>query len=201
MKRKLFFLTVCMIFNLVQIQAQITNSLNKLLPVDLVDSRKGIFRSVTGMDFMVRIFLIEGIKNLDACSDADYGKFDIEIMWYDINTELGKSQIDMIKLIKADDQQKKDYLGIGPYKELVGGSLVLETKSAACINSITGATGKTEYTTKAKYFLYTGAAIVKISYNGKINPETAKNIIANAANQINGFNFAVFKNTTADEKE
>lgn len=84
MKQKFLILAIFLFSLHVESQAQLTNDLNKLLPVDLTDSRSGIFRSVTGMDFMVRIFLTEGIKNIDACSDAEFGKLSIEIDWYDI---------------------------------------------------------------------------------------------------------------------
>jgi hypothetical protein len=181
-------------------QAQLTNDLNKLLPVDLVDSRSNIFRSVTGMDFMVRIFLTEGIKNIDGCSDAEYGKLSIEIDWYDNNTELGKSQIDMIKMMKADEQQKQNFLGNGPYNDLAGGSLVIHSKSSECINTISGATGRTEYYTDAKFFIYTGSALVKISFTGKVKSETVNNFISNAVGRIMNFNFMVYKNVTANEK-
>ena len=114
MKQKFLILTLSLLSLHFESQAQLTNDLNKLLPVELADSRSNIIRSVTGMDFMVRIFLTEGIKNIDACSDAEFGKFSIEIDWYDISTELGKSQIDMIKMMKADDQQKEAFFREGP---------------------------------------------------------------------------------------
>ena len=200
MKPKFLFLTLCLVSLLFKTQAQLTNDLNKLLPVDLVDSRSEIFRSVTGMDFMVRIFLTEGIKNIDACSNSDYGKLSIEIDSYDPNTELGKSQIDMIKMMKADEQQKQVFLGKGPYTDLAGGALVLQSKSAECINTISGATGRTEYSTNAKFFIYTGSTLVKISFSGKVKSETVTNFISNAAEQIKKFNFGVYKNVTANEK-
>ena len=200
MKRKLFILTFCLAAVLFNTQAQVTNSLNKILPADLVDSRSGIFRTVSGMDFMVRVNLIEGIKDVDACYDSDYGKLIIEILWYDINTELGKGQIEMIKMLKADEQQKADFLGKGPYKDLAGGSLVIESRSAECINSISGSTGRTEYSTNAKYFIYTGSALVKMSYSGKVKSETVTNFISNAADQIKNFDFTVYKNINASEK-
>jgi len=182
------------------VTAQLTNGLDKILPVDMVDSRGGITRSVAGMDFMVRIFITEAIKNIDACSDADYGHLSVEIMWYDKNTELGDSQIEMIGMMEIDKQQKEDFLGKGTYKDLAGGSLVIETASKECINEITGPTGKIQHSTDAKYFSYTGSAIVKIGYAGKVKAETATNIITKVAGEIKKFDFSIYKNVTADEK-
>lgn len=200
MKQRFLILTLCLLSLLIECQAQLTNDLNKILPVDLADSRSNIFRSVTGMDFMVRIFLTEGIKNVNACSDAEYGKLSVEIDWYDYNSELGKSQIDMIKMLKADDQQKQSFLGSGPYLDLAGGSLVIESKSSECVNTISGPTGQTEYYTNAKFFMYKSSALVKISYSGKVKSETVTNFISNAASQIANFNFAVYKSVTVNEK-
>lgn len=116
------------------------------------------------------------------------------------STELGKSQIDMIKMMKADDQQKQAFLGKGSYDDFAGGALVIQSKSAECINTISGATGRTEYYTNAKFFIYTGSALAKISYTGKVKSETVTNFISNAAGQIKKFNFGVYKNVTANEK-
>jgi hypothetical protein len=201
MNHRLLTLTFCFALLLSVSQAQLTNDLNSILPVDLADDRGKIFRSVTGMDFMVRIFLTEGIKNVDACSDADYGKLSVEIDWYDKNSELGKSQIEMIAMMKADEQQKADFLGKGPYEDLNGGSLVIESRTAECINTISGATGKTEHSTSAKFFIYSDGALVKISYGGKVKSETVKGFISAAAAKIKGFDFAKYKNVTATEKD
>ena len=106
----------------------------------------------------------------------------------------------MIKMLKADEQQKQSFLGKGPYNDLAGGSVVIQTKSAECVNTISGATGRTEHYTNAKFFIYTGSALVKINFNGKVKSETVTNFIANAAGQIKKFNFGVYKNITANEK-
>jgi hypothetical protein len=200
MNHRSLTLTFCLALLLLVSQAQLTNDLNSILPVDLADDRGKITRSVMGMDFMVRIFLAEGIKNVDACSGADYGKLTVEIDWYDKNSELGKSQIDMIAMLKADEQQKADFLGKGPYEDLNGGSLVIESTTAECINTISGATGKMEHHTSAKFFIYSDGALVKISYDGKVKSETVKGFISAAAAEIKDFDFARYKNVTATEK-
>ena len=63
MKSKCLILALCLVSFYFESQAQLTNDLNKLLPVDLADSRSNIVRSVTGMDFMIKIFITEGIRN------------------------------------------------------------------------------------------------------------------------------------------
>jgi hypothetical protein len=197
---KIFLFTWCFI-GAVFTQAQVTAGFNSMLPTSLVDPRGDITRSVMGMDFMVRVLLYEDVKNLDACSDADYGRLSIEIMWYDEQTELGKSQIDMIALLNAAEQQKVDFLGQGNYTELAGGSMVLETSSAPCVNTISGETGQIQHATNAKFFMYNGAALVKIAYSGKLKSGTVTEFIAAASNEINKFDFAAYKNVVADEQE
>lgn len=201
MKRNILVLVLCFFATSYRTQAQVTNGLNSILPVELVDPRGDITRSVMGMDFMVRILLYEDIINADACSDADYGRLSVEIMWYDSTTELGKTQIDMIALLQAAEQQKIDFLGKGNYTDLAGGSMVLESNSAPCINTISGETGETEHKSSARFFMYTGAALVKISFQGKLHPATVTDLIAKSAKAIDQFDFSVYKNVVADEDE
>ena len=80
--------------------------------------------------------------------------------------------------------KRRHFLGKGPYNDLAGGSLVIQGKSAECINTISGPTGRTEYSTNAKFFIYTGSALAKISFTGKVKSETVTNFISNAAEQI-----------------
>ena len=145
----LFFSMTCIF-----VKGQVTNALNQLIPMEIVDERGGIHKTVGGIGFNVRVSINAGIKFLDGCSDESYGSLGVEIIWYDANDETGKYTLQMMKDLGAVKQDRQSFLGQGDIQEFAGGNIVLSSSNKACVNEITGPTGKIEYYTDAKYFSF-----------------------------------------------
>ncbi len=192
----LFFSMTCVL-----VKGQVTNALNQLIPMEIVDERDGIRKTVGGIGFNVRVTINAGIKFLDGCSDESYGSLGIEIIWYDANDETGKYTLQMMKDLGAEKQDRQSFLGQGEIQEFAGGNIVLSSSNKACVNEITGPTGKIEYYTDAKYFSFNGTTTVKISLSSKIKPETVKAILVKIVEEAGKFDYSIYKTTVADEKE
>jgi hypothetical protein len=183
------------------VKGQVTNALNQLIPMEIVDERGGIHKTIGGIGFNVRVTIIAGVKYLDGCSDESYGSLNVEIIWYDANDETGKYTLQMMKDLGAANQEKQSFLGQVDIQEFAGGNMVLSSSNKACVNEITGPTGKLEYYTDAKYFCFNGTTTVKISLSSKIKPETVKTILAKVVEEAGKFDYSIYKTTVADEKE
>jgi hypothetical protein len=203
MKIKTIFTLLLVVAAGIKIQAQVTKALNQLVPMDLVDQRSEVHKTVGGMGSGVNITIIAGIKYIDACSDADYGNLKVEITWHNANDETGKYMLQMMKEMNVAEEDKKSFLNAGnagKTEDFARGTLKISTETKACVNEITGVTGKTEYSTEARFFSFNENRILKITLLDKIKPETAKNIISKIAGEVAKFDFAVYCNTIADER-
>lgn len=185
------------------VHAQKTNALNSIVPSEIIDSRARLHKSVGGIEASVHVSMVTGVKNLDACSDADYGKLDIDITWYNANNETGKVLLNMMKQLNAVDQDMQHFLaGVenGKSEEFIKGTLIWSGTSVACVNEISGPTGKTSYATKAKYFAFFGNRMIKISMDAGLKPETIKKVLSTIVTGIEKFDFSMYSSTIADEE-
>jgi hypothetical protein len=184
-------------------KAQVTKALNQLIPMDLVDERSETYKTVMGIGSGVNISIVAGIKYIDACSNADFGNLKVEITWHNANDETGKYMLQMMKEMNVAEQDKKNFLNTGSagkIEDFSGGTLKIYSDNKACVNEITGSTGKVEHSTEARYFSFKGSTILKITFLNKIKPETAKNIISKIADDVAKFDFSVYSNTIVDER-
>ncbi len=98
MKIKTFFTLLLVIAAGIKIQAQVTKALNQLVPIDLVDQRSSVNKTVGGIGSSVNISIVAGIKYLDACSNEEsFGDLKIEVTWHNANDETGKYMLQMMK--------------------------------------------------------------------------------------------------------
>ncbi|MCF8378753.1 MAG: hypothetical protein K9H49_04195 [Bacteroidales bacterium] len=182
------------------LKAQTTKELNQILPMDLVDERGNIYKTIDGMGFMVRADIHLPIQWIDACnSQTDYGKLNLELIWYDLSDETAKYMLEMQEELGGIDQDKENFLGKGNREDFAGGSLRLNSSTKACINEITGPTGKIEYQSEAFYFCFTGTTFIKLSINSAIKPETIKSIINKIAEESKEFDFSVYKSISSQK--
>jgi hypothetical protein len=182
-------------------KAQTTKELNQFLPMHLLDSRGTFHKTIGGLGFNVRADIIFPIQWLEACdNEASHGDLKLEIIWYDLSDETAKYTIDIMKQLGGIEQEKKSFLGTGEYEKLAGGDLKIVSSSDACINEITGPTGKLAYQTSAFYYCFTGTTFIKLSLSSAIKPETAKTIISKIGEDIKKFNFSVYKNRISDKE-
>ncbi len=204
MKVKTFLTLLLVISAGIKIQAQVTKALNQLVPMDLVDQRSSVNKTVGGIGSSVNVTITAGIKYLDACSnEVSFGELKIEVTWHNANDETGKFTLQMMKDMKVADQDKKSFLNdgnAGKTEDFARGTLKIWTETKACVNEITGPTGKTEYSTEARFFSFNENRILKITLLDKIKPETAKNIISKIADNVAKFDFSVYSNTITDER-
>jgi len=108
-----------------------------------------------------------------------------------------------MKDMNVAEQDKKSFLNAGnagKTEDFARGILKISTETKACVNEITGPTGKTEYSTEARFFSFNENRILKITLLDKIKPESAKNIISKIAGEVAKFDFSVYSNTIADER-
>jgi len=204
MKIKTFLTLLLVIAAVIKIQAQVTKALNQLVPMDLVDQRSSVNKTVGGIGSSVNISIVAGIKYLDACSNEEsFGDLKIEVTWHNANDETGKYMLQLMKDMNVAEQDKKSFLNAGnagKTEDFARGILKISTETKACVNEITGPTGKTEYSTEARFFSFNENRILKITLLDKIKPESAKNIISKIAGEVAKFDFSVYSNTIADEK-
>lgn len=204
MKIKTLFTLLLIVSAGIKIQAQVVKALNQLVPMDLVDQRSSVNKTVGGIGSSVNVTITAGIKYLDACSNEEsFGELKIEVTWHNANDETGKYMLKMIKEMNVADQDKKSFLNsgtAGKIEDFARGTLKISTETKACVNEITGPTGKTEYSTEARFFSFNENRILKITLLDKIKPETAKNIISKIASEVAKFDFSVYSNTIADER-
>lgn len=181
-------------------KAQTTKELNQFLPMNLLDSRGTFHKTIGGLGFMVMADIMFPIQWLDACdNEASNGNIKLEIMWYDLSDETAKYTIDIMKQPGGIEQEKKSFLGNGEYEKFAGGDLKIVSSSDACINEITGPTGKLAYQTSAFYYCFTGTTFIKLGLNSAIKPETAKTIISKIGEEVKKFDFSVYKNINSDK--
>ncbi len=188
--------------------AQSLSAFNEFVPAGMVDARSGISKNVLGMGAYAQVAINAGVKQTEGCSDSDYGRLQIEFFWYNDADEGGKMMLKMMKDMNGAEAQKNDFLGRESgddhqtiSEELAGGTLRYNTSAKPCINTISGATGKTEYSTKAKYFAFTGNLVIKTELSAKIKPETAKSLIEHIASRAKDFNFSAYKTIVAQGKD
>lgn len=202
----LFVLTLSVIHHTVN--AQVTKSINQLIPMESVDKRGGIHKIVGGLGFSVHVTIFAGIKNTGACSEADFGKLDAELIWYDLNDETGKFLVQTLEQLGGIEQEKEGFFnqetgydGNMKTESLGSGMLKYGGTTKACVNELTGSTGDLEYMTYARYFEFTGTTIIKIKLHAGLKPETVKSMLSKMAEEIKKFDFAIYKTAEADEKE
>lgn len=184
------------------VKAQVTKALNSLVPTDLVDKRSSIFKAVSGIGSSVNINMGAGLKYVDACSDSDFGNLKIDITWHNANDETGKVMLQMMEQMNVAEQDKETFLKGdkgAKRQDFAGGSLEILSSNKPCVNEISGPTGKTQYSTEAKYFSFKNNTVLKITLNNKMKPETAKNVISKIADDVAKFDFSVYSNTVASE--
>jgi hypothetical protein len=192
-------LIACLSLLSIWVKAQVTKPLNVIVPGYIIDERGKLHKSIGGMDFNVRITIDAGVKYLDGCSNESFGELHTEIIWYNANDETGRVMLQMMKDLNAVEQDKQSFLGAGSIREFAGGSLILTSSEKACVNEITGPTGKTEYNTDARYFAFNGFTTTKISISSKIKPETVQSILSYMVEQIAKTDFSIYKTTIVDE--
>ena len=83
----------------------------------------------------------------------------------------------------------------GKAEDFARGTLKISSKTKACVNEITGSTGKMEYTSEARYFSFNENRILKITFSDKMKPETARKIILKIADEVAKFDFSVYSKT------
>ncbi len=186
------------------LKAQSLKDLNNIIPMDLVDSRSKVDKTVMGIGASVHVTIAASIKSVDACSKADFGHLKVEINWYNGNDETGKVMLQMMKDMNGADQEKESFLKQskeGKAENLAKGTVKIESSKKECRDAITGPTGEWEYTTNAWYFSFSDNRIIKIVFTDKIKPEAAKKIIANIALEATKFNFSRYAATNAHESD
>jgi hypothetical protein len=190
-----------------ELKAQTDQAFDKLYPKSLADERKPVGKMITGIGAGVNITIISGIKHLEACSDADFGTYKIELIWYDANDEIGKYMLNIMKDLKTNMQDRKSFFNTSTFdlksakqEDWEGGQLKYIANIKDCINSITGPTGKKEFTTKLKYFGLFENTTVKIDFDSKMKPETAKLHISKILEEVRGFDYSKYKNVSLNEQ-
>jgi hypothetical protein len=191
---KMLLVLFCISMLYSSLKAQTTKELNQILPMDLKDKRADIYKTIDGMGFMVRADIHFPIQNIDACDpQVDYGELNLELIWYDLSDETAKYMLDMRKQLGGIDEEKQNFLGKGDTEDFAGGSLRLNSGTKACINEITGSTGKIGYQTDAFYYCFTGTTFIKLSISSAIKPETIKSTINKIVEETRKFDFSVYK--------
>lgn len=179
-------------------KAQTTKALHQLFPMDLVDQRSSLKKSVMGIGSSVNVTLNAGIKNIDAChNETDFGSLNVEIRWYNAKDEAGKFTLQLLKEMNGAKTEKENFLREieGKAEDFARGTLKISSKTKACVNEITGSTGKMEYTSEARYFSFNENRILKITFSDKMKPETARKIILKIADEVAKFDFSVYSKT------
>lgn len=199
---KSLLLILCFSALSITVKAQSTKALNQLLPMYLMDKRGGVHKTIGGAGFYVGTTITLAIKFLDGCDNQiGYGFLSINITWYDLKDETAKYTLDVMKQLGGFEQEKQSFLGEGDTEDFAGGNLRLTSSSKACVNELTGPTGEMGYYTEARYYCFTGTTFIELSIHSAIKPETIKPIIAKIAEGIRKFDFSVYKNVFAEEKE
>jgi hypothetical protein len=207
MKIKRLFLVPLILVSSI-LDAQDIAAFNQFIPGNLIDSRSSISKNILGVGPYLQAHIGAGIKNSDACSEADYGRLQIEFFWYNPEDEGGKMMLQMMKDMNGVQGQKDDFFDQSSFEndqaqseELAGGTLRYVSTENPCINTISGATGKTAYATKALFFAFTGNLIIKINLSAGIRVETARSLIIQIAEKAGKFDFSIYKTTVAQGKD
>ncbi|MBK6347090.1 MAG: hypothetical protein IPF68_14390 [Bacteroidales bacterium] len=205
---KAIFLSLLMLMSVYSISAQSLSAADKLIPWDYVSqgTRKP-GKTVMGIESSVNLSIVAALNENNACfKGARDGRLDLNIHWFNAADETGAFMLKMMKDMNGVGQEKdnfqmKDNSGAGEVKteEWSGGTLWYEENQRPCVNEISGPTGITEVSAHARFFLFNGAAIIKIEVGGMNNVATTKEIIAKTLELINGFDFSVLKNANGSE--
>lgn len=201
MKKLLIGVLTCLSFIT---QAQDNKEIDKLIPYDYVNQTfKKPMKMIMGIGSSVNINIVADLDDTDACqpNSISTSGLKMDIAWYNTNDETGKMMLSMLKDLGAVEQNMESFkqesgfeISEAREEEFLGGKLWIITSQKPCINEITGPTGKTEYATHTRFFLFNGTTIVKIEIEFLGKPDIAKEMLGKIITNLGKFDFSLYKN-------
>lgn len=161
-----------------------------------------------GIESFANISLIASINDYDACSDNSVSSkgLKVSIAWYNTNDETGSFMLSTLKNLDGINQDMNSFknesgFDVSKAKEttIEGGKLWIISTQKECVNEITGPTGKTEYQTQLRCFLFNGVYTLKIDLHGLSKPEKMNEMMYYIINEASKFDFSTLKNVVMAE--
>ena len=206
MKRSILILLI--ITSATMLSAQPAAGIDALIPAEFVNKSMGsVSKQVMGLESNVNVVIIAPLTEVNACSSkSGDGRLDAMIKWYNKADETGQFMLSMITDYHGIEQEKQSFLGQSGFnadearlEEWESGSLWFTEVKKTCMNEISGPTGKTEISTHARYFRFTGNTFVEIDIYGYNSLSRTKEILKNMLQKIAAFDFSTLKSTTLVE--
>lgn len=204
------FLTI--LFSVVLItacMAQSSKGVESLLPMqDINQSIRKISKQLMGIESTVNISISADINDYDACQKESVSQdgLKLKISWYNTKDETGTYMLKILKDMDGINKEMSSFKKENDFnteeakeEDYQGGKLWVISKQNTCVNELTGSTGKNEYFTHLKCFIFNGTAIIKIELKGMSKPEKLKEMLSKMLNEINKFDFSTLKSVISVE--
>ncbi len=189
--------------------AQPTKSIELLIPMSDVNQKiSKVRKQIMGIESFVNVGIIADINDYNACSDESIsaGGVSLKISWYNTNDETGKYMVSTLKDLNGINQEMNSFknesgFNVNEAKEedYQGGKLWIITKQKECVNEITGPTGKTEYFTHLRFFVFNGTAMIKIELKGFSKSVKMKEMLGKMIQEANKFDYSTLTNIVVTE--
>ena len=179
-----------------------------LVPWDYVNQTvRKVSKQVMGIESSVNVNMVVPLNEYNGCQEEAFdGRMDTDIRWYNTGDETGKIMLKMLKDMDGIAQDMESFKNQSGFEiseaseeDFAGGTLWMIDTNKPCINSMTGPTGKTVFTTHIRYFLFTGTTIIKIEIQGCNNPGKTKEILTKTLGLIHDFDFSALKSTVGPD--